>query len=298
VWEAREVFTSFGRRDITLRYRQTALGVIWVILQPLLAAGIFTLVFGGIYRSTIPLIGAIGVKPAEEAAEDARHWKSMGAAGIKMKAPPVAQSTVSEIVSHIRAVRDAVGSEMMLIVDPNQGWINVGNAQRIIERIQDLDVYVEQPILAQDITGLKALSSMGARIIADEAVFTKQGLQAVIEARAASIVNIKLTRPGGYGEAMRFIHMAEGAGIQCQIDDVTSTRITTTAVAHLAAAVRPETFFCYSVAPAHMWLFQDLVKEGGITVDNGLVRLPEGDGLGITLDDDLLREASRRAVAE
>jgi lipopolysaccharide transport system permease protein len=50
MWEAREVFTSFGRRDVTLRYRQTALGVIWVVLQPLLAAGIFTLVFGEVAR--------------------------------------------------------------------------------------------------------------------------------------------------------------------------------------------------------------------------------------------------------
>lgn len=50
MWEAREVFTSFGRRDITLRYRQTALGVIWVVLQPLLAAGVFTLVFGKVAR--------------------------------------------------------------------------------------------------------------------------------------------------------------------------------------------------------------------------------------------------------
>lgn len=50
MWEAREVFTSFGRRDITLRYRQTLLGVVWVVLQPLLAAGIFTLVFGKVAR--------------------------------------------------------------------------------------------------------------------------------------------------------------------------------------------------------------------------------------------------------
>jgi lipopolysaccharide transport system permease protein len=50
MWEAREVLTSFGRRDITLRYRQTALGAAWVVLQPLLAAGIFTLVFGKVAR--------------------------------------------------------------------------------------------------------------------------------------------------------------------------------------------------------------------------------------------------------
>lgn len=48
LWEAREVFTRFGTRDLKLRYRQTALGVIWVVLQPLLSAGIFSVVFGQI----------------------------------------------------------------------------------------------------------------------------------------------------------------------------------------------------------------------------------------------------------
>lgn len=46
LWEGRDVFKRFGLRDITLRYRQTALGVAWVIIQPLLAAGVFTIVFG------------------------------------------------------------------------------------------------------------------------------------------------------------------------------------------------------------------------------------------------------------
>ncbi|MHB1517545.1 MAG: ABC transporter permease [Acidimicrobiales bacterium] len=45
-WEAREVLYRFGARDVTLRYRQTLLGVVWVILQPLLTALLFTLVFG------------------------------------------------------------------------------------------------------------------------------------------------------------------------------------------------------------------------------------------------------------
>jgi lipopolysaccharide transport system permease protein len=50
LWEAREVLFRFGARDITLRYRQTALGVIWVILQPLLTAGVFTIVFGRVAK--------------------------------------------------------------------------------------------------------------------------------------------------------------------------------------------------------------------------------------------------------
>ena len=46
LWEAREVLYRFGARDVTLRYRQTALGVVWVVLQPLLTALVFVLVFG------------------------------------------------------------------------------------------------------------------------------------------------------------------------------------------------------------------------------------------------------------
>ena len=45
-WQARDLLFTFADRDIRLRYRQTALGVVWVVLQPLIAAGIFTFVFG------------------------------------------------------------------------------------------------------------------------------------------------------------------------------------------------------------------------------------------------------------
>ena len=46
VWQFRDLLFSLAGRDVKLRYKQTALGVIWVILQPLMAAGAFTLVFG------------------------------------------------------------------------------------------------------------------------------------------------------------------------------------------------------------------------------------------------------------
>ena len=46
VWEYRDVLWMLTLRDIKLRYRQTALGVVWVILQPLLAGLLFALIFG------------------------------------------------------------------------------------------------------------------------------------------------------------------------------------------------------------------------------------------------------------
>jgi lipopolysaccharide transport system permease protein len=50
MWSYRDLLWALAVRDVTLRYRQTALGVIWVVLQPLLAAAIMAFVFGMIAK--------------------------------------------------------------------------------------------------------------------------------------------------------------------------------------------------------------------------------------------------------
>ena len=54
IWEYRDLLSTLSVRDVQLRYRQTALGAIWVLLQPLIAAVIFTFVFNKIAGLTIP----------------------------------------------------------------------------------------------------------------------------------------------------------------------------------------------------------------------------------------------------
>jgi lipopolysaccharide transport system permease protein len=51
VWRYRDLLVVLAERDIKLRYKQTALGIVWVILQPLLAAGIFAFVFGKVLKA-------------------------------------------------------------------------------------------------------------------------------------------------------------------------------------------------------------------------------------------------------
>lgn len=50
LWEFRDLLFAFADRDIRLRYRQTVLGVAWVVLQPLMGAGVFAVVFGVIAK--------------------------------------------------------------------------------------------------------------------------------------------------------------------------------------------------------------------------------------------------------
>ncbi len=54
IWQFRDLLITLAGRDVKLRYRQTALGAIWVVLQPLLAAGIMTFVFGKVAGLTAP----------------------------------------------------------------------------------------------------------------------------------------------------------------------------------------------------------------------------------------------------
>ena len=50
LWNFRDLLFTLAGRDLKLRYKQTALGVIWVILQPLMAAGVFAFVFGTVAK--------------------------------------------------------------------------------------------------------------------------------------------------------------------------------------------------------------------------------------------------------
>ena len=54
LWHFRDLLTTLAPRDVKLRCRQTSLGVLWVILQPLLAAGIFSFVFGKVAKLPAP----------------------------------------------------------------------------------------------------------------------------------------------------------------------------------------------------------------------------------------------------
>ena len=57
IWAYRDLLLTFAQRDVKLRYRQTALGAIWVVAQPLLASVIFTVVFGMLAKGTLPSYG-------------------------------------------------------------------------------------------------------------------------------------------------------------------------------------------------------------------------------------------------
>src|SRR5260370_19988421 len=50
LWRYRELFYILAWRDVSVRYKQTVIGVIWAILRPFLAMVVFTVIFGRIAK--------------------------------------------------------------------------------------------------------------------------------------------------------------------------------------------------------------------------------------------------------
>jgi L-alanine-DL-glutamate epimerase-like enolase superfamily enzyme len=116
----------------------------------------------------------------------------------------------------LAAVRDAVGPDVTLRVDANQGW-TPGQAVTVISAWEDAGVaveLVEQPVHRDDLAGLAFVTARVATpVLADESVWTRRDLRQVVTDRAADMVNIKLAKTGGLREALALAHLAEEYGI-------------------------------------------------------------------------------------
>lgn len=142
-------------------------------------------------------------------------------------------------IERITEIRKAVGNDIVIRVDANQGW-SVKEALRIISKLEDLNLnieLIEQPVPYYDIEGMKIITkNTYTKILADESVFTPQDAITVIREKAADIINIKLMKTGGVFNALNIINIAEIYNIQCMMGCMLENKISVSAAAHLAAA--------------------------------------------------------------
>lgn len=191
-------------------------------------------VLGG-RRSRIETDLTISVNPVEEMVADSRKAAAQGFRVLKIK---VGKEGLKD-VARIEAIRKAVGPEVKLRVDANQGW-TAGDAVRIIRAMEDkgLDIdLVEQPVKAHDFTGMQYVTAnVTTPVLADESVFSAEDAIRLIQGRAADLINIKLMKTGGIYEALKICAIAETFGVECMIGCMLESKIAVSAAAHLAAA--------------------------------------------------------------
>ncbi|MGN0373059.1 MAG: mandelate racemase/muconate lactonizing enzyme family protein [Enterocloster sp.] len=214
-------------------------------------------------------------KPEIIAQRAAEHVK----AGFKVIKTKVGGDIRNDLAC-VKAIREAVGDDVKIRLDANQGW-NGKEAVELIKRLDEYDIeLVEQPVPRFDFEGLKYVTANSrVPIMADESCWDSKDALRLVSERAVDIINIKLMKCGGLYEAKKIVNLAEAAGITCMLGCMAEeSGIAINAAAALGAALG-------SITRADLdatFSLNELPYEGGFRVlDTCRLVLPEEPGLGI-----------------
>lgn len=244
---------------------------------------------GGLLRPIVPVTHSIGLIDVEEAVTEVKAVVRDGIRTIKIKVG----INPDRDVAIVGAIRAAVGPDIALCVDANEGYRTPGEAVQTVRRMEQFNlIYVEQPVM-----GIERIAQVAARIdppvMADESAWNAHDVSQIINQRAAQIVSIYTTKPGGLYRAMQVSAVCEAAGIICNVNGSVETGIGNLANVHLAAAAPAAVLS--NVIPVSMpaeaqngriggiYYTDDLLSEPMVFADGG-IRVPTGPGMGISID--------------
>jgi L-Ala-D/L-Glu epimerase len=228
---------------------------------------------------TISRVVSLG-EPAAMAEAAARHV----AAGFRTVKVKVGEgANWREDVRRLAAVREAVGPEIGIKVDVNQGWRTAGLAIAATrECLASRPDHVEQPVAQWDIEGLAEVRRQtGATIMADEACHGPREALRIAQLRAADLINIKLMKCGGLFRAFQLNAVAETAGIVCQVGTMVESSIASAAGLHLALALAN----VRTVEMGGPLMLAADVGDARTWYDRDTITPPDAPGLGIAVDE-------------
>ncbi len=230
----------------------------------------------GGYRKEIITDITISVNEPEEMAKDSIDAINRGFKTLKIK---VGKDAARDI-ERMKAIRKAVGYDVKLRIDANQGW-KPKEAVKALRKMEDegLDIeFVEQPVIAHDIDGLKYVTdNVSIPLLADESVFSPEDALTILQKRAADFINIKLMKTGGLHNALKICSIAEIYGVECMIGCMLEAKVSVNAAVHLAAA---KSIITKIDLDGPVLCSEDPV-EGGSVFNESKITLNAEPGLGI-----------------
>jgi len=250
---------------------------------------------GGAYRKIVPICHSLGLMEVEKAVDEAIIAVKEGAKHIKIK---VGIDPIRDI-DIVQKVRKAVGPRISIAVDANQGYSSPKAAIRIIKEMEPSNiVYMEQPV-----KGLyqmrRVTHAVDTPIMADESVWTPEDTLEIATLEAADLISIYVAKSGGLFPARQVAHVAKAAGISCNVNSCIEFGVGNAASLHLIASAQnidlpalvPVTNIegREQVEVVNKFYLDDIIREP-FDYDDGYLRIPEGPGLGIEIDEEKLHK--------
>lgn len=229
----------------------------------------------------------VGIDTPGKMAHLAQKFRKEGATTLKVKVGKDAKMDIERI----RAIRAAVGPDVKIRLDANQGW-SFEAAQEALTGMIDLDIeFCEQPMRHYDDHLIKALKSKTSiPLMADESCYHPRDVVNTVKS-GFDYINIKLAKSGGIYNALQIAHNAASLGIACMMGGMLESRVALTAMIHLVMAVDNITF--YDMDTCLLGHTQDPVIKGvGVNQFQLSLPIPESTGLGVEIDPVFLEGCS------
>jgi muconate cycloisomerase len=237
---------------------------------------------GGAMKERLLFNAWIGILPPEAAARETLEWKRKGFRSAKIKVG----GGIEADRDRVKAVREAVGPDFQIRIDANAGY-DAEASIKLAKMVAPFKLQLfEQPVPDHDIAGMakvrREANAVGLPVMADESVLDHASLIKIIKMEAADIVKVKIMKQGGFINTRRMIATAEAAGIRCVVGHGFGLGVNTMAEIMLAATSANVIDGLECVGP--LKTADDIVTRK-LDLSTGVLPLPGGPGLGVSLDD-------------
>lgn len=225
----------------------------------------------------------IGINSPDQMAAQASDFKQRGVRIIKIKLGRNAK----EDVERVRKIREAVGPDLSLRLDANQGW-SFEEAKYALKEMEKFNIeFCEQPMRRWEdgkLPELKKISSIP--LMADESAFDHHDAARLIATDSCSYVNIKFAKSGGILEARKINQVCEQNNIACMMGGMLESRLALSAFAHFAMAHDNIKF--YDMDTCMLGHKSDPVT-AGVQYNGFFLEISDAPGIGADIDEDFLK---------
>jgi len=232
----------------------------------------------GGFRDRLPISANWALMPGGEKDKLGKHLENLMARGFRAVKAPCGFASIAASVDHVKFIRSVVGPEVKIIVDLNFQH-SVKSALRFARETEEVDLYwIEDPVAFHDYDGMAEVRAGATQAITAGEVYQHQHeFKWLLEKRCSD--NVMIDQDLGLTGFLKVAHMAQAYG--CPVVN----HLAPEALSHPIAAV--PNGLIVGLVPWGQPLFIEQMQ-----VEDGNLVVPTAPGLGLTLDEDVLRKCA------
>jgi L-rhamnonate dehydratase len=280
-----------GRRGIAIHAMSGIDMALWDIKGKALGLPVWKLLGGGFHSKIRAYASTLfGDSPAETR-ERGKRFAGQGFTAVKFGWGPLGQDEKLDLAL-VRAAREGVG-DADLMIDAGLCYDTKTAIERARQFEQFRPYWFEEPLLPDNYEGYRRLSeSTALRIAAGEEESNRLSYLDLMDRGKIDIVQVDLTRCGGFTEAMKIASLAADRALPV-VNHGFTTYINVASALHFLASI-PNSFILEYVVEEGTVL-RDEITTQDITMKDGFVAIPENPGLGVTLREQALERYGSKA---